>query len=66
VGGVIATPNVMCRWVDRSAAEEVRTVLNGKCFRIKEGEIEKLTEKLSEDADIPIAIRPRKITGISD
>jgi hypothetical protein len=32
VGGVIATPNVMCRWVDRSAAEEVRTVPNGKCF----------------------------------
>ncbi len=33
VGGVIATPNVMCRWVDRSAAEEVRTVPNGKCFQ---------------------------------
>ena len=34
VGGVIAAPNVMCRWVDRSAAEEVRTVPNGKCFQI--------------------------------
>jgi len=32
VGGVTATPNIMCRWVDRSAAEEVRTVPNGKCF----------------------------------
>ncbi len=38
VGGAIAiaTPNVMRRWVDRSAAEEVRTVPNGKCFRGKE------------------------------
>ncbi len=35
VGGVIAAPNVMCRWVDRSAAEEVRTVPNGKCFHIR-------------------------------
>jgi hypothetical protein len=34
VGGVTATPNIMCRWVDRSAAEEVRTVPNGKCFLI--------------------------------
>ncbi len=32
VGGVVATPNIMCRWVDRLAAEEVRTVPNGKCF----------------------------------
>ncbi len=34
VGGVTATPNIMCRWVDRSAAEEVRTVPNGKCFPV--------------------------------